>query len=122
MTRCSRAAAIATHAGHGTTLRALRAGVPIVALPMGRDQNDNAARIEYHGVGLRLDASASSQHIAAAIQRVIGEPAFAANAQRLSRTLSRETPSARRFVEEIEAMMCGQCITSTIQCAARSVA
>lgn len=111
----ARAAAIVTHAGHGTTLRALRAGVPIVALPMGRDQNDNAARIEYHGAGLRLDPSASSQNIETALRRVIEEPHFAANAQRLSHALSREAPSTRRFVEEIEAMMRDQRATSTFQ-------
>ncbi|MGE5368706.1 MAG: glycosyltransferase, partial [Chloroflexota bacterium] len=109
----ARAAAIVTHAGHGTTLRALRAAVPIVALPMGRDQNDNAARVEYHGAGLRLDPSASSQSIAAALQRVLGEPAFAANAQRLSRALSREGCAARRFVDEIEAMMRGARATTS---------
>jgi UDP:flavonoid glycosyltransferase YjiC (YdhE family) len=118
----ARAAAIVTHAGHGTTLRALRAGVPIVALPMGRDQNDNAARIEYHGAGLRLDPSASSQSIAAALRRVIEEPHFAANEQRLSYALSREAPSTRRFVEEIEAMMRDQRATTTFQRAKCGVA
>jgi UDP:flavonoid glycosyltransferase YjiC (YdhE family) len=118
----ARAVAIVTHAGHGTTLRALRAGVPIVALPMGRDQNDNAARVEYHGAGLRLDPSASSQIIATALHRVIGDPAFAANAQRLSHALSREGCAARRFVEEIEAMMRRQRAKTTVERASCRVA
>ncbi len=31
------AAAVVTHCGHGTTIKALAAGVPLVCLPMGRD-------------------------------------------------------------------------------------
>src|SRR5262249_2059565 len=53
------AAAVVTHAGHGTVIRALAAGVPLVCLPMGRDQNDNAARVVFHGAGVRVSPAAS---------------------------------------------------------------
>ena len=33
-----------SHCGHGTTMKCLAAGVPMVCIPMGRDQNDTAAR------------------------------------------------------------------------------
>ena len=46
------ASAVVTHAGHGTVIRALAAGVPLVCMPMGRDQNDTAARVVYHGAGV----------------------------------------------------------------------
>jgi UDP:flavonoid glycosyltransferase YjiC (YdhE family) len=36
--------AVVTHAGHGTVLKALAAGVPVVCMPLGRDQKDNTAR------------------------------------------------------------------------------
>ena len=36
------AAAVVTHAGHASALRPLMAGVPVVAMPLGRDQPDNA--------------------------------------------------------------------------------
>lgn len=98
------AAAVITHAGHGTTLRALRAGVPILALPMGRDQNENAARVEYHGVGLRLDPRASAEKISAALRRILSEPEFTANARRLSRALAEEGDGAQRFAAEVEAL------------------
>jgi len=45
-----------THAGHGTVMRALSHGLALVCLPMGRDQNDNAAA--FHGAGLRLERTA----------------------------------------------------------------
>ncbi len=38
------ASLVITHCGHGSTMRALTAGVPMVCIPMGRDQNDTAAR------------------------------------------------------------------------------
>ena len=58
------AAAAVTHAGHGTVIKALAAGVPLVCLPLGRDQLDNAARVAAHGAGVRLKPKASSTAIA----------------------------------------------------------
>src|ERR1700730_4520662 len=51
-------AVVVTHAGMGTVTRALTAGVPLVCIPMGRDQHDVAARVVYHGAGVRLRPSA----------------------------------------------------------------
>jgi hypothetical protein len=45
---------VVCHAGSGTTLAALAAGVPIVAVPLFADQPHNAARIEETGVGRRV--------------------------------------------------------------------
>lgn len=60
------AAAVVTHCGHGTTIKALAAGVPVVGLPMGRDQFDIAARLAHRGAGFRVHASAPLDAIAAA--------------------------------------------------------
>lgn len=60
-----------THAGHGSTLRPLMAGVPLLCLPMGRDQNDNAARVVTRGAGLRLAPDAGVESIAAAISELL---------------------------------------------------
>jgi UDP:flavonoid glycosyltransferase YjiC (YdhE family) len=48
------ASLLITHCGHGRTMKALTAGVPIVCIPMGRDQNDTAARVVHVGAGVRL--------------------------------------------------------------------
>ena len=85
------ASAIVTHAGHGTVIKALAAGVPVVAMPLGRDQLDNAARVAHHGAGLRLKPKASSDAIARAVKRVLDEPAFRANAERLAAAIAAET-------------------------------
>jgi UDP:flavonoid glycosyltransferase YjiC (YdhE family) len=77
------AAAVVTHAGHGTVMRALVNGVPLLCLPMGRDQDDNAARVVAHRAGLRLPTRAGPARIAAAVERLLAEPEFRTNARRL---------------------------------------
>jgi MGT family glycosyltransferase len=93
------AAAVVTHAGHGTVIKALAAGVPQVCLPLGRDQLDNAARVDHHGAGLRLKPKASAADIAAAVERVIDEPRFAQNAQRMAADIADDLREDRAVAE-----------------------
>jgi len=79
--------AVITHAGHGTVMRALAHGLPLVCLPMGRDQIDNAALVAHHGAGLKLSAKARSNQISKAIKRVLEEPGFTKNAQALQKDI-----------------------------------
>ncbi len=95
------ASVVVTHAGHGTVMAALANGLPLVCLPMGRDQTDNAARIEHHGAGLKLSAKAKPQQIAQAISRVLNEPEFARNAQRLREHILADV-EANQAVYELE--------------------
>ncbi|MGY5800959.1 nucleotide disphospho-sugar-binding domain-containing protein [Rhizobium sp. LEGMi12c] len=97
-----KARAVVTHGGHGTIMRSLHHGVPLVVLPMGRDQNDNAARVDYHGVGVRLDPSIAPQMLCEAVRRVLSEPSFGERALALGRTIAEEGPGAARLVAEIE--------------------
>jgi MGT family glycosyltransferase len=85
------AAAAITHCGHGTTMKALSAGVPLVCLPMGRDQNDTAARVVHRGAGVRLKPTAPSATIAAAVRTVLDDPSHRAGAARLADSLSAGT-------------------------------
>ena len=87
-------AAMVTHAGHGSAIRPVLAGVPLLCLPMGRDQPDNAARIAARGAGLRLEPQASSDEIAAAVARLLAEPAFAAAARRWGAEIRAEVDAA----------------------------
>ena len=93
------ASAVVTHAGHGTVIKSLAAGVPVVALPLGRDQLDNAARVAHHGAGLRLKPKAGAETIASAVTRVIDEPSFGANAHRLAEAIAVETAEDRAVAE-----------------------
>ena len=89
------AAAVVTHAGLGTVHAALAHGLPLVCLPIGRDQPDNAARVEWHGAGLRLSPKSSPAVIRAAVERVLREEAFAASARRLALAFVDERPAER---------------------------
>lgn len=97
------AALFVTHAGHGSTLRPLMAGVPLLCLPMGRDQNDNAARVAHRGAGLTLPADASADAIAAAVRRLLDEPAFKAAAETLGAAI-RADEAARDAAAVLEAL------------------
>jgi UDP:flavonoid glycosyltransferase YjiC (YdhE family) len=80
----ARAAAAVTHGGSGSVVGALAHGVPVVVLPLGADQPDNAERVEALGAGVVLDAAAASaDRIAAAVEAVLAEPAYRAAAERL---------------------------------------
>ncbi len=105
------AAAVVTHCGHGTTIKALAAGVPLVCLPMGRDQLDVAARVVHRGAGVRLDPSAEPAAIGAALSQVLSEPAYRDGAERIAAAIAEETASDRA-VEEIEALTSSERLSS----------
>ena len=67
---------VITHAGHGTVMKALSHGLPLVCLPMGRDQNDNAIKIQHHGCGMALSAKAGPEKIRKAVLHILSEGAF----------------------------------------------
>jgi UDP:flavonoid glycosyltransferase YjiC (YdhE family) len=52
----ARAACAITHGGMGATQKALSHGVPVCAVPFGRDQLEVARRVELAGAGTRLPA------------------------------------------------------------------
>jgi MGT family glycosyltransferase len=82
--------AVLTHGGHGTVIKALTAGVPLVIAPLGRDQPDNAARVVHAGAGLRLSKKAGVPALRDAIGRVLDEPRYRSAARRMAATLAAE--------------------------------
>jgi UDP:flavonoid glycosyltransferase YjiC (YdhE family) len=101
------AAATVTHAGHGTVAKSLAAGVPLVCMPLGRDQPDVAARVVRAGAGLRLDPRAAAAQIADAVSRLIREPRYADAARAAGAAISGERRSDRA-VAELEALPSGR--------------
>lgn len=95
---------VITHAGHGTVMRALSAGVPLLCLPMGRDQNDNAAKVKYHGAGLSLNKSASASAIRKKVQQLLQEDTYTDGASRLGAPI-RKDASSTQLVESLEALV-----------------
>jgi UDP:flavonoid glycosyltransferase YjiC (YdhE family) len=98
------ASAVVTHAGHGTVMKAMAHGVPVVAMPIGRDQPDVAARVVASGAGLRLRPGSAPRKVAAAVGRVLNEPGFAAAAGRMAEAIRRDT-AEDRAVAELEAIV-----------------
>jgi UDP:flavonoid glycosyltransferase YjiC (YdhE family) len=45
---------VVTHGGHGTLVRALASGRPVLVCPAGGDMAESAARVDWAGVGVRL--------------------------------------------------------------------
>jgi MGT family glycosyltransferase len=86
----SEASLVVTHCGHGTTLKALAAGAPMVCMPMGRDQNDTAARVVHHGAGRRLSPKASTAKIAAAVEEILADDRYHRAAHRLAAAIAHE--------------------------------
>ena len=100
-----REAALAiTHGGHGVTIKSLATGVPLVCMPMGRDQLDVAARVVHAGAGIRLEQMAAPADIAAAVEHVLGEASYREAAERIATVIAEETVTDRAVVE-IEAVL-----------------
>jgi rhamnosyltransferase subunit B len=79
--------AVIHHAGIGTTLAALRAGLPHLALPMSHDQPDTARLIERLGVGLQIPWKRHRQHLGRAVDQLIDDDRFSDNAARIAEDL-----------------------------------
>jgi UDP:flavonoid glycosyltransferase YjiC (YdhE family) len=73
-------ALVVSHGGLGTVLRALAHGVPLLMLPLGRDQAFNASRIEALGAGIALPLDASPQRIQVALGALASDASFRAAA------------------------------------------
>ena len=94
---------VVSHCGHGTTLKTLSAGVPLLCMPMGRDQGDNAARVVWHGAGLRLKPSATTDQIRKALSQLLADDRYAHGAGVLADKLRRER-KGDAAVEALEAL------------------
>lgn len=95
------AAFVVTHGGHGTVIRALVSRVPMLVVPLGRDQADNAIRVTERGAGLSLPADASLAAFRSACERLLGEASFRDAARRLGDRVATEAEQSA-VVRELE--------------------
>jgi MGT family glycosyltransferase len=96
-------ALVITHAGMGTVMTAMAHGVPMLCLPMGRDQDGNAARVERLGLGRVLRADSSAADIAAVVRSALADPVLRLNAVQQADRI-RAGIEADRAVAELEAL------------------
>jgi MGT family glycosyltransferase len=70
------ASLVVTHAGWQTVNAALAHGVPLVCIPDGRDQPDNAARVVACGAGVRVAKNASPRKLRHVIAQTLDDAAL----------------------------------------------
>jgi UDP:flavonoid glycosyltransferase YjiC (YdhE family) len=81
MPRCD---VVVCHAGHGTLVRALAAGCAVVACPAIGDMNENAARVDWAGAGVRVPRRFQTPRVLRlAVERALEDESIKARAAEL---------------------------------------
>jgi UDP:flavonoid glycosyltransferase YjiC (YdhE family) len=94
---------VVCHGGHGTVARALASGCPVLIVPAAGDMNENAARVDWAGVGVRLPRRlATPRAIALAVGRALARPRLRERARRLQ-AWSAANDGAERAADHVEA-------------------
>lgn len=103
-----RVRAVVTNGGSGTVMAALSLGIPLVVVPTAWDQPENAWRIVEAGAGIRIaPAECTPERLRAAVLRVLSEPSFRQNAERLA-TVQARYEGAPRAASLLEGLVRSQ--------------
>ncbi len=95
-------AAVISHAGSGTLLATMAAGIPQLCLPQAADQFRNAAACAGAGAGLALIGSeATEDAIASSVERLLAEDSFRGGAASLADEIA-AMPDAAALVPVLE--------------------
>lgn len=93
------------HGGHGTTMRALQYGVPLVVLPgLAGDQTPIAQTIEEWNAGIALPGDAEPDAIRTAAETILSTPAYKTTAERLSQAFA-GVDGAANAAGEVESLL-----------------
>jgi MGT family glycosyltransferase len=95
---------VVTHVGHGTLARALESGCPVLAVPHSGDMGENAARVDWAGVGVRLPwRLLTPTTLRLAARRALRDPSLRVRARALSEWAARNDGAARaaELVEQL---------------------
>ncbi len=101
MPRCD---VVVCHGGHGTVARALASGCVVVAVPAAGDMNENAARLDWAGVGVRVPRRLCAPGpVRLAVDRALAEPRLRANARAVAAWLDANDPATRaaKLIEDL---------------------
>lgn len=100
-----RAALVVTHGGHGTAMRTLRHGVPMVVIPgLAGDQPFVAAAVQEWGAGRALPGNAGTDAMRAAAKEVLSVPSFRDNARQRATALA-GIDGAANAADEVEKLL-----------------
>jgi UDP:flavonoid glycosyltransferase YjiC (YdhE family) len=108
-----RAALVVTHGGHGTVMRSLLHGVPMILTPgLAHDQTPNAAIVESWGAGRALPGDATSEAINAAARDILSNPSYRESARQRGAALA-GVDGAANAADEVEVLIRGNISAST---------
>ena len=82
---------------------ALAHGVPLICIPHGRDQGDNAARVVTAGAGLRVSRHAPVRRLRSTVHHALTDDSLRRAATRLAQSFER-LDGATGAVRELEAL------------------
>jgi UDP:flavonoid glycosyltransferase YjiC (YdhE family) len=99
-----RTAPFVTHAGMSGIGAALSCGVPMLCIPLGREQPRNAERVEAIGAGKVLGMDATVADLRAAVTDLLDDDRYRIAAVAAA-TEIRAIGSGTRAIEELEALM-----------------
>ncbi len=97
---------VVCHAGHGTLVRALSLGCPVIACPTAGDMNENASRVDWAGVGVRVPRRYTSPRpLRLAVEHALATPSMRSRAQELAQWTQLHDPgeTAAKLVEGLAA-------------------
>jgi len=93
-----------TTGGSATVQATLRAGVPLIVVPTDWDKPDIARRVVDTGAGILLEPEqCTPEKLRAAVERVLSDPSFRQNAQRMAAAFARYSgpPAAAELLETL---------------------
>jgi UDP:flavonoid glycosyltransferase YjiC (YdhE family) len=105
MPRC---ALVICHAGHGTMVRALASGAPVLCVPHAGDMAENAARADWAGAGVRLPwRLLGPRTLRLAVRYALGNGELAERARELA-AWAAVNDGAARAAERVEQLALSQ--------------
>jgi MGT family glycosyltransferase len=97
---------VVTHAGHSTVMAALAHGIPMVCMPMGRDQFESAERVDSCGAGRTIGADSSEIEIREAVRDVLSSDRYRMAARSMADIIAGYGNGARAL-EALERLVSG---------------
>jgi len=94
--------AVVTHGGLGSIVAALAHGLPLVCVPLGRDQFHNAERVVALGCGEAAGPDTTPQGLWRAVEAVLRERRYREAARPFAAAYD---PTARAAIDELEALL-----------------
>ena len=100
------ASLLITHAGHGTVVAGVQHGVPILCLPMGRDQPVVAARVAELGLGTIVDPTSSAEELRQAVTALLEDHSVHSACRQFAANLTTH-PGLEHAIELVEEASAG---------------